>query len=172
MLTEKLLVEYLDRILVDKIQFQTYIELQITNKVLDLGEIFAETADQEQIRIDLAGINQYDGSIHFFEAEMQLHVQHPAIYRQFCDYCYLICPDRQFDELDTETKQQQFDWASEIGLGIITISDKGNMRVRIHANRQEMDPLIRREILRAMDARFKIRCETIPLWERTRSVIT
>ncbi len=75
MLTENQLVEYLDMILTDKIQFQTYLELQITNKHLDLDEI----VDQDQIRIDLAGINQFDGSIHFFEAETQLHVQHPAI---------------------------------------------------------------------------------------------
>ena len=81
MLSEKQLVDYLDKILIDQIQFQTYIELQITNKHLDLAEI----VDQDLIRIDLAGINQIDGSIHFFEAETQLHVQHPAIYRKFCD---------------------------------------------------------------------------------------
>ena len=56
MLTEKQLVEYLDMILTDKIHFQTYLELQITNKYLDLAEI----VDQDQIRIDLAGINQFD----------------------------------------------------------------------------------------------------------------
>jgi len=170
MLTEKLLVEYLDKILTHKIQFQTYIELQITNKHLDLAKIVE--SGQKQIRIDLAGINQFDGSIHFFEAETQLHVQHPAIYNQFCDYCYLVCPDRQFDQLDTVTKQEQFDWAAEIGLGIITISDEGNLRVRIQANRQNMDPLIRNEVLRAMDTRFKIRSITVPLWERTRTEIT
>ena len=100
MLSEKQLVDYLDKILVDQIQFQTYFELQITNKHLDLAEI----VDQDLIRIDLAGINQIDGSIHFFEAETQLHVQHPAIYRKFCDYCHLVCPDSQLDQLDTQTK--------------------------------------------------------------------
>ena len=168
MLTEKQLVEYLDMILTDKIHFQTYLELQITNKHLDLDEI----VDQDQIRIDLAGINQFDGSIHFFEAETQLHVQHPAIYKQFCDYCYLVCPDRQFDQLDSVTKQEQFGWATEIGLGIITISDEGNLRVRIHANRQDLDPIIRNEVLRVMDKRFKFRFNTTPLWNRTRKIIT
>jgi len=164
MLTEKQLVEYLDKILTDKMHFQTYIELQITNKYLDLAEI----VDQELIRIDLSGINQFDGSVHFFEAETQLHIQHPAIYRQFCDYCYLVCPESQFDRLDTKTKQQQMDWATEIGVGIITISEEGNLRVRIHANRQHFDPLIRKEVLRVMNKRFKIRVNTIPLWERAR----
>ena len=169
MLTEKQLVDYLDKILVDQIQFQTYVELQITNKHLDLAEI----VDQDQIRIDLAGINQIDGSIHFFEAETQLHVQHPAIYRKFCDYCYLVCPDNQFDyKLDSETRQQQFNWAIETGLGIITISDGGKLRVRVHANRQNLDPIIRKEVLRLMNKRFKIRFDTVPLWERTRRKIT
>ena len=164
MLTEKQLVENLDKILIDQIQFQTYSELQITNKHLDLAEII----DQELIRIDLAGINQTDGSIHFFEAETQLHVQHPAIYRKFCDYCYLVCPDTQFDQLDTITKQEQFNWANEIGLGIITISEEGKLRVRVHANQQKLDPIIRNEVLRVMNNRFKIRFNTIPLWKRTR----
>ena len=168
MLTEKQLVEYLDRILTNKIQFQTYPELQIMNKRLDLAEI----VDQELIRIDIAGINQMDSSIHFFEAETQLHVQHPAIYKQFCDYCYLVCPDNQFDLLDTVTKREQLDWATEIGLGIITISEEGNLRVRIHANRQDLDPIIRKEVLRAMDKRFKIRFTTTPLWDRTRKLNT
>ena len=164
MLGEKQLVDRLDRILTDQILFQTYSELQITNKYLDLAEI----VDQELIRIDLAGINQVDGSIHFFEAETQLHVQHPAIYRKFCDYCYLVCPDTAFDQLDTITKQEQFNWANEIKLGIITISEEGKMRIRAHANKQDLDPLIRKEVLRVMNKRFKIRFETIPLWERTR----
>ena len=168
MLSEKQLVDYLDRILIDQIQFQTYVELQITNKHLDLAAI----VDQDLIRIDLAGINQIDGSIHFFEAETQLHVQHPAIYRKFCDYCYLVCPDSQLDQLDTLTKQQQFDWANEIGLGIITFSEGGKMRVRVHANRQILDPIIRKEVLRVMNKRFKIRFDNIPLWDRTRGNIT
>jgi hypothetical protein len=163
MLSEKQLVDYLDKILTDQIKFQTYNELQISNKHLDLKQI----VDQDQIRIDLAGINQLDGSIHFFEAETQLHIQHPAIYRKFCDYCYLVCPDSQFDQLDTLTKQQQFDWADEIGLGIITFSNEGRMRVRIHANRQNLDPVIRKEVLRVMNRRYKIRFDVIPLWERT-----
>lgn len=168
MLTEKLLIEHLDKVLTNKIQFQTYTELQITSKYLDVSEILSEIVDQEQIRIDLAGINQYDGSIHFFEAETQLHVQHPAIYRKFCDYCYLVCPDSQFDLLDTITKQEQFSWATEIGLGIITISEEGKLRVRVHANRQNLDPIIRKEVLRLMNKRFKIRFDTVPLWQKTR----
>ena len=164
MLTEKQLIDHLDRILTDQILFQTYVELQITNKHLDLAEI----VDQELIRIDLAGINQIDGSIHFFEAETQLHVQHPAIYRKFCDYCYLVCPDSAIDQLDTITKQEQFKWANEIRLGIITISEEGKLRIRAHANQQNLDPIIRKEVLRAMNKRFKIRFDTVPLWERTR----
>jgi hypothetical protein len=168
MLSETQLVEYLDRILTNKIQFQTYYELQITNKHLDLAEI----VNQDQIRIDLAGINQLDGSIHFFEAETQLHVQHPAIYLKFCDYCYLVCPDKQFDLLDTVTKQGQFEWAAEIGLGIITFTDEGNMRVRTHAKRQDLDSTIRKEVLNVMNKRFKIRSNTIPLWDRGRERIS
>ena len=53
---------------------------------------------------------------------------------------------------------------------IITISEKGKLRVRIHANRQELDPIIRKEVLRVMDKRFKIRFTTTPLWDRTRKL--
>jgi hypothetical protein len=46
------------------------------------------------------------------------------------------------------------------------------MRVRVHANRQIMDPIIRKEVLRVMNKRFKIRFDTVPLWERIRGKIS
>jgi len=65
LLTEKELTNHLDSILVEKLKFQTYTELQITSKHLDLPKII----NQYHFRIDLAGINQLDASLYFFEAE-------------------------------------------------------------------------------------------------------
>lgn len=165
--TEIELTKHLDNILVEKLRFQTYLELQITSKNLDIKKI--TPTNQDQLRIDLAAINQFDGSIYFFEAELQIHTQHPTIYQNFCDYCYLLCPDEQFDYLDSVTKNQQVSWAEEQGIGIITISEQGALRVRLNAKRQTLRPEIRKEVLRLMNKRFHIRFSTDPLWERTRN---
>lgn len=164
MLNELDLVNHLENVLVEKLKFQTYPELTVTSKYLDLQKMI----NQDQLRIDLAAINQIDGSIHFFEAETQLHTKHPVMYRKFCDYCYLICPDEQFDLLDSATKRQQLSWADETGVGIITISNKGALRVRLHAKQQPLKPEIRKEVIRMMNKRYRIRFSTIPLWERSR----
>jgi hypothetical protein len=163
LLTEKELINHLDSILVEKIKFQTYVELQITSKHLDLPKII----NQDQFRIDLAGINQLDASLYFFEAETQLHIQHPNIYKNFCDYCYCVCPDEQFDLLDSITKKQQLLWAKESGIGVVTISDEGALRVRLHAKQQLLSQVVRKEIIRVMNTRFRIRFSTKPLWERS-----
>jgi len=166
LLSEKQILDNLDHILVEKLKFQTYLELQLNDLHIEIQNL--THTNQKQIRIDLAGINQLDASIHFFEAETQLQISHPSIYRSFCDYCYLVCPDKQFDILDSVTKEQQISWAEKIGIGIITFSNNNEMRVRIQAKRQEMHSLIRKEVLRMMNDRYKIRFSTIPLWERTR----
>ena len=164
MLSEKELITCLDDILVEQLHFQTYSELQITSKHLDLQKMI----NQDRFRIDLAAINRIDGSVHFFEAESQLHIKHPVMYRKFCDYCYLICPDEQFDLLDSVTKRQQLSWADETGVGILTISNNGALRVRLHAKQQPLKPEIRKEVIRMMNKRYRIRYSTIPLWERSR----
>ena len=165
MLTELELINHLDNILVEKLKFQTYPELTIKNKHLNIKKM----VKQDQIRIDMAAINQIDSSIYFFEAETQLHIQHPAIYRNFCDYCYLVCPDEQFDMLDSVTKRQQLSWADETGVGIITFSKEGALRVRLYADQQPLKPEVRKEVLRLMNKRYRIRFSTFPLWERSPS---
>ncbi|MFX1283117.1 MAG: hypothetical protein ACFFB5_05650 [Promethearchaeota archaeon] len=165
MLSEKELIIRLETILVKQVHFQTYLELQITSKHLDLQRMI----DQEQFRIDLAAISQIDSSIHFFEAETQLHLQHPVLYRKFCDYCYLVCPEEQFEILDSITKKQQLSWAEETGVGIITISKEGALRVRLHAKKQLILPEVRKEVIRAMNKRYHIHFSTLPLWERSRN---
>ncbi len=164
MLTELELVNHLDNILVEKLKFQTYPELTITSKHLDIKKM----VKQDQIRIDLAAINQIEGSVYFFEAETQLHIQHPAIYRNFCDYCYLVCPDEQFDMLDSVTKRQQVSWADETGVGVITFSKEGALRVRLYADQQPLKSEVRKEVIRVMNKRYRIRFSTVPLWERSR----
>ncbi|MHA2306652.1 MAG: hypothetical protein ACXACU_14820 [Candidatus Hodarchaeales archaeon] len=165
--SEEELVNHLDNILVEKLKFQTYTELQITSKFVDIQNL--TPTKQNQLRIDLAAISQIDGSIHFFEAENQIHTQHPTIYSEFCDYCYLLCPEEQFDFLDSVTKRQQLSWAEEAGVGIVTISKKGELRVRLHAKLQDLKLELRKEVIRMMDKRFKIRFLTRPLWERSRN---
>lgn len=164
LLTEIELVNHLEDVLVDKLQFQTYTELTITSKHLDLQTMI----NQEQLRIDLAGINFIDSSIHFFEAETELHAKHPIMYRSFCDYCYLLCPDETFDLLPSVTKRQQLSWADETGIGIITVSKEGALRVRLHAKQQSLLPEVRTEVIRMMNKRYRIRFSTLPLWERAR----
>ena len=164
MLTEEELVDYLEDVLVDKLQFLTYIELQITSKHLDLQKLIK----QDQLRIDIAAIHQLDSSIYFFEAETQLHIKHPEMYRNFCDYCYLVCPDDSFDSLPSTIKQQQLSWAKDTGVGIITISKEGAVRQRLSAKQQDLSPEIRNEVLRMMNKRYRIRFSTIPLWEISR----
>ncbi|MFX0013244.1 MAG: hypothetical protein ACFFB2_02745 [Promethearchaeota archaeon] len=163
MLTEIELINHLEDVLVDKLQFQTYPELTVTSQHLDLQKLI----NQDQFRIDLAAINRIDSSIHFFEAETQLHIKHPALYRIFCDYCYLICPEEQFDLLDSVTKRQQLSWADEIGIGILTISEKGSLRGRLRSKQQLLKPEIRKEVLHVMNKRYRIRFVTQPLWERS-----
>ncbi|UCE14868.1 MAG: hypothetical protein JSV04_06715 [Candidatus Heimdallarchaeota archaeon] len=146
-------------------KFQTYQELTITSKYLDIQKLI----NQDRLRIDLAAIHPIDGSIHFFEAETQVHVKHPVIYRNFCDYCYLLCPEEQFDILPYVTKSQQRSWAKETGVGVVTVSKKGELRVRLHAELQPLLPEIRKEVLRMMNKRYIIRFPTHPLWQRSRS---
>ena len=164
MMDEKQLVNTLDKVLINELRFQTYQELQITNKYIDIGRIMKN--DQERIRIDLCGISAIDSSIHFFEAEKQLHIQHPTQYRHFCDYCYLVCPEEQLQRLDRETKKEQMTWAKQEGIGIITISKEGKVQLRGNAIRQNLQPVVRKEVLRNMNSRYKIRFATTPLWER------
>ncbi|MFX0126074.1 MAG: hypothetical protein ACFFAE_20805 [Candidatus Hodarchaeota archaeon] len=164
MQTEEELVNHLEDVLIDKLKFQTYTELVITAKHLDLQSMI----NQEQLRIDLAGINSTDSTIHFFEAETQLHVKHPIMYRNFCDYCYLLCPEEVFDSLPSVTKREQVSWAEEAGLGIITGSKEGAFRIRLHAKQQTLLPEVRKEVIRMMNKRYRIRFSTLPLWERSR----
>ncbi len=165
MLSEKELISSLDNILIEKLHFQTYSELQLTSKHLDLQKLI----NQDRLRIDLAAIHQIDSSIQFFEAETQLHINHPAMYRYFCDYCYLVCPEEQFDMLDSVTKRQQLSWADETGVGVITISKDGALRVRLYAEQQSLKTEVRKEVIHMMNKRFRIRFSTLPLWERSRS---
>lgn len=145
-------------------KFQTYQELTITSKYLDVQKLI----NQDRLRIDLAAIHPIDGSIHFFEAETQLHVKHPVMYRAFCDYCYLLCPEEQFDLLPFVTKKQQRTWAKETGIGVVTVSKEGALKVRLHAKQQPLQPEIRKEVLRVMNKRYRIRFSTRPLWQRSR----
>ncbi|MHA1994489.1 MAG: hypothetical protein ACW97Z_08125, partial [Candidatus Hodarchaeales archaeon] len=133
MLSENQLVTRLEFYLRDEVQFQTYTELQIENSE---HIRISEMVNQNLIRIDLAGICQLDSSIHFFEAETQIHVNHPTIYSQFCDYCYLLCPDEQFEILNGDTLEEQLSWAKEVGVGVISISREGKIRNRIPAIQQ------------------------------------
>ncbi|MHA2136711.1 MAG: hypothetical protein ACW98G_02385 [Candidatus Hodarchaeales archaeon] len=165
MLSENQLVTRLEFYLRDEVQFQTYTELQIENSE---HIRISEMVNQNLIRIDLAGICQLDSSIHFFEAETQIHVNHPTIYSQFCDYCYLLCPDEQFEILNGDTLEEQLSWAKEVGVGVISISREGKIRNRIPAIQQRLDPEIREVILNAMDKRYKIPFSTVPLWYRPR----
>jgi hypothetical protein len=167
MLTEKQLVTRLDHFLREEINFQTYFELQIE----DSEQLsVSEKVNQNKIRIDLAGICELDSSIHFFEAETQLHVNHPAIYTQFCDYCYLLCPDEQFKLLNRDTLEEQLTWAREVGIGVITISEEEEtIKNRLPAMKQPLNPEIRKVILKAMNKRYKIPFSTIPLWNRPRA---
>jgi hypothetical protein len=169
MLDENQLVSILDNILISELRFQTYHELQITNKNIDIGKILKN--DQKRIRIDLCGISKIDMSIHFFEAERQLHIQHPTIYRHFCDYCYLVCPEEQFNLLDSGTQKEQLAWAKQDGIGIITISKEGKLRLRMNARKQELSPDIREEIIHIMQKRYRIRDSlnrdpNKPLWSK------
>lgn len=164
MVSEEELVNFLEDVLVDKLKFQTYRELAITSKHLDLQRMIK----QDQLRIDLAAIHQVDSSIYFFEAERELHIKHPAMYTKFCDYCYLVCPDDSFDSLPSETKRQQLSWAEDIGVGIITISKEGAVRQRLGAKQQDLSPEIRNEVFRMMNKRYRIRFSTLPLWKRSR----
>ncbi|WP_455141188.1 hypothetical protein [Candidatus Hodarchaeum mangrovi] len=163
MLTETYLIKVLDTILKEQVEFLSFPELQITSKNLDLKKI----VEKDQIRIDLAALNNFDGSIYFFEAETTLYSFHPISYRHFCDFCYLVCPAESFDLLDSESKQQQINWADEMGVGIITITSDRNVNIRLRAKRQELTPVIRKEVIRMMDQRTRINFSTIPLWERT-----
>ncbi|MHA2106492.1 MAG: hypothetical protein ACXABU_03750 [Candidatus Hodarchaeales archaeon] len=165
MLSENQLVTRLEFYLRDEVQFQTYTELQIENSE---HIRISEMVNQNLIRIDLAGICQLDSSIHFFEAETQIHVNHPTIYSQFCDYCYLLCPDEQFEILNGDTLEEQLSWAKEVGVGVISISREGKIRNRIPAIQQPLDPEIREVIVNAMNKRYKIPFSTVPLWYRPR----
>ncbi len=165
MLSEKQLTERLEIYLRDHLQFQTYLELQInSNENFKISEII----NQESFRIDLAGISQIDGSIHFVEAETQIHINHPTIFRHFCDYCYLLCPDEQFTLLNSTTVDEQLSWAREEGIGIISISKEGRVRNRIHAVQQPLDSEIRKVVIQTMNNRYNIPFSTIPLWDRSR----
>ncbi len=165
MLSENQLVTRLEFYLRDEVQFQTYTELQIGNSE---HIRISEMVNQNLIRIDLASICQLDSSIHFFEAETQIHVNHPTIYSQFCDYCYLLCPDEQFEILNGDTLEEQLSWAKEVGVGVISISREGKIRNRIPAIQQPLDPEIREVIVNAMNKRYKIPFSTVPLWYRPR----
>ncbi|MHA1214397.1 MAG: hypothetical protein ACTSPG_03830 [Candidatus Hodarchaeales archaeon] len=161
-MTEKELVEILNDILLEEQQYQTYLELQVTSKNINISKYI----DKDRFRIDLAAINSLDGSIHFFEAETSLYINHPSIYRFFCDYTYLLCPEEALDEIDSTTRQQQLDWASNKGIGIITVSEDKKIRIQSQVSLHKMKPIIRSEILRLMDTRTKIPFPTVPLWER------
>ena len=161
---ETALLTQLDEILVSRWDFQTYVEFQITSKYLDLESMVG----QANVRIDLAAIHPVDASIHFYEVESQFHIQHPQLYRPFCDYCYVVCPSEQFDYLPTETRDQQLQWARDAGVGVVTISKEGALHIRNRAQQQHMTVEIRQEVLRLMETRKSLQFPVQPLWERSR----
>ena len=71
--------------------------------------------------------------------------------------------------LDSVTKRQQLSWADETGVGVITISKDGALRVRLYAEQQSLKTEVRKEVIHMMNKRFRIRFSTLPLWERSRS---
>ncbi|MHA1974463.1 MAG: hypothetical protein ACTSW1_15805 [Candidatus Hodarchaeales archaeon] len=160
-MTEKELVSILQEFL-DNTHYQTYTELQVTSKNINI----ANYIDKDRFRIDLAAINSLDGSIHFFEAETSLYINHPSIYRFFCDYTYLLCPQEAFDEIDSTTRQQQLNWASDKGIGIVTVSESRDIKIYSQVRLHKMKPIIRNEILRIMNNRTQIPFSSIPLWQR------
>ncbi|MFX0181885.1 MAG: hypothetical protein ACFE95_02285 [Candidatus Hodarchaeota archaeon] len=58
-------------------------------------------------------------------------------------------------------------WAKKSGIGVATTSDEGTLRVRVHAKHQLLSQVVRKEIIRAMNTRFRIRFSTKPLRERS-----
>lgn len=167
MFNESELIEILSGILKGSLNFMTYSELQITSKNLNLEKM----VNQKSIRIDLAGFSSIDGTIHFFEAETGtggFHIQHPSIYRHFSDYCYLVCPDESIDLLNEVSKQQQFNWASKLGIGIITISKDKRIRILGRALKQKLLQEVRAEVLRCMEKRYEIDYSKVPIWNRKR----
>ena len=150
MFSEKELVEILSKMLRTQLNFMTYNELQITSKNLNLEKM----VNQKSVRIDLAGLSSIDGTIHFFEVETGtggFHIQHPSIYSQFSDFCYLVCPDESIELLDEVSKQQQFKWASKSGIGIITVSKEKRIRILERAKKQKLLQDVRAEVLRMME---------------------
>lgn len=93
-------------------------ELQLSSKILDLESMVG----QKQIRIDLAAISPIDQKITFVEAESTLYVEHPQMYRNFCDYLYLLVPDEAIHSQSSQEFNEQLLWAKNHGIGVISTS--------------------------------------------------
>ncbi|MFQ5976542.1 MAG: hypothetical protein ACE5OZ_00245 [Candidatus Heimdallarchaeota archaeon] len=149
-LDEERLVEILSEHL-DESGHLTFRELTITRNLLDMAAL-SDTAVQK--RIDLAGLNKYDGQICFFEAEREFTVKHPLTYRSFCDFCYLLAPATTYRELPEAIREEQVEWAAKEGLGIVLIEEDGRIHLVTSAKRNILSREVRtavRSIMRTQD---------------------
>ncbi len=122
--------------------FLTVKELQLTDKYLNIALLTQKVRKQRRVRIDLAAYHPLDQSIHFIEAESDLHVFHPTLYARFAHHVYLLCPEESITRHEPELVRQQFRYAKEWGMGIITINHEGKIRSLVDSRRREPDPLI------------------------------
>ncbi|MFW9916486.1 MAG: hypothetical protein ACFFGZ_12845, partial [Candidatus Thorarchaeota archaeon] len=129
----------------------TFRELTLTDNLLDMANL---SDSHVQKRIDLAGLNKYDGQILFFEAEREFSVMHPLTYLPFADFCYLLAP-ASAREIPEPIRKEQIAWATKKGLGIVLVEPDGRIHVIISAKRNvHFSPEIRtavRAIMRAKD---------------------
>ncbi len=130
--------------------FLTKIELQLTSKYLDIPTLTRSIRPQQQIRIDLAALSLNDHSYHFIEAESDLQVFHPTLYVNFAHFTYLLCPQESLSRHESDHVAQQFRYAREWGIGILTIDRKENIKVHVHPRRCKPAP----EVITVLDHLF------------------
>ncbi|MHA2272860.1 MAG: hypothetical protein ACXACI_13425 [Candidatus Hodarchaeales archaeon] len=125
----------------------TFRELTLTNNLLDMANL---SDSNVQKRIDLAGLNKYDGQILFFEAEREFSVKHPLTYLPFADFCYLLAPASAYRELPEPIREEQITWATKKGLGIVLVEPDGRIHVIVSAKRNVQFPAEIRTAVRAI----------------------
>lgn len=146
--------EKLVKILSDRLEESghlTFQELTLTRSLLDMTTL---SDSSTQKRIDLAGLNKYDGQVLFFEAEREFTVKHPLTYRSFCDFCYMLAPAAAYQELPKALREEQIAWAEKEGLGIVLVEENEQFQIIVSAQRNLLSSEVRtavRSIMRTQD---------------------
>lgn len=142
--------------------FWAVLELRIRN-FLAISKITSHRRKQQQVQIDLAILSLINQDLVFIEAETDLALDHPLLYRPFAHYVYLATSELAIKNQPLFIQNQQFNLAQQKKIGILGVKPNGQVIVHVSAKKCKVEPHIYRTVLNVFRKKWEnqIRAEKI-----------